>query len=45
MAIGDVHFEGESTFISIHTSKVGLAIKALQKKEMSGQQVIATIVE
>jgi len=45
MAIGDVHFEGESTFISIHTSKVGLAIKALQKKEMSGQQVVATIVE
>ena len=45
MAIGDVHVEGESTFISIHTSKVGLAIKALQKKEMSGQQVVATIVE
>ena len=43
MAIGDVHFESESTFVSIHTSKVGLAIKALQKKEMSGQQVVATI--
>ena len=39
MAIGDVHFEGESTFISIHTSKVGLAMKALEKREMSGQRV------
>ena len=45
MAIGDVHFEGASTFISIHTSKVGLAIKALEKREMSGQRVAATIVE
>lgn len=45
MAIGDVHFEGESTFISIHTSKVGLAMKALEKREMSGQRVVASIVE
>ena len=45
MAIGDVHFENDSTFISIHTSKVGLAIKALEKREMSGQRVVASIVE
>jgi hypothetical protein len=45
MAIGDVHFDNNSTFISIHTSKVGLAMKALQKKEMAGQMVVGTIVE
>jgi ATP-dependent RNA helicase DeaD len=45
MAIGDVHFEDGSTYISIHTSKVGLAMKALQKREMAGQRVAATIVE
>jgi ATP-dependent RNA helicase DeaD len=45
MAIGDVHFDNGSTYISIHTSKVGLAIKALEKREMAGQRVAATIVE
>jgi ATP-dependent RNA helicase DeaD len=45
MAIGDVHFEDGLTYISIHTSKVGLAMKALQKREMAGQRVAATIVE
>ena len=45
MAIGDVHFADGSTYISIHTSKVGLAIKALEKREMAGQRVAATIVE
>ena len=45
MAIGDVHFDGGSTFISIHTSKVGLALKALDKHEMSGQKVVGTVAE
>ncbi|MCS5533131.1 MAG: DEAD/DEAH box helicase [Candidatus Poseidoniaceae archaeon] len=44
LAIGDVSFEQEKTFISIHTSKVGLAIKALEKREMAGQIVSASIV-
>jgi superfamily II DNA/RNA helicase len=45
MAIGDVHFDAGSTFISIHTSKVGLALKALDKHEMSGQKVVGTVAE
>ena len=45
MAIGDVHFDGGSTFVSIHTSKVGLALKALDKHEMSGQKVVGTVAE
>jgi len=45
MAIGDVHFENGSTFISIHTSKVGLAIKALEKHDMAGQRVTGTVHE
>ena len=44
LAIGDVSFEEEKTLISIHTSKVGLAIKALEKREMAGQIVSASIV-
>ncbi|MBT60813.1 MAG: RNA helicase [Euryarchaeota archaeon] len=45
MAIGDVHFNNDATFISIHTSKVGLAIKALEKHEMKGHKVTGLIVE
>ncbi len=45
MALGDVHFDDGSTFISIHTSKVGLAIKALQKHDMAGQRVTGTVFE
>ena len=45
MAIGDVHFDGDSTFISIHTSKVGLALKALEKHEMAGQNVVGVVAE
>ena len=45
MAIGDVHFDAESTFISIHTSKVGLALKALDKHEMAGKAVSGIVVE
>jgi ATP-dependent RNA helicase DeaD len=44
MAIGDVSFEEQKTFISIHTSKIGLAIKALEKREMSGQIVSVSII-
>ena len=45
MAIGDVRFDNDSTFISIHTSKVGLAIKALEKHDMAGQRVTGTVHE
>ena len=45
MAIGDVHFSENSTFISIHTSKVGLALKALEKHEMAGNNVTGSVVE
>ena len=45
MAIGDVHFDAGSTFISIHTSKVGLALKALEKHEMAGKAVSGIVVE
>ena len=44
LEIGDVSFEEQKTFISIHTSKIGLAIKALEKREMAGQIVSASII-
>jgi hypothetical protein len=44
LEIGDVSFDEQKTFISIHTSKIGLAIKALEKREMAGQIVSASII-
>ncbi|MCH1541260.1 MAG: DEAD/DEAH box helicase [Candidatus Poseidonia sp.] len=45
LAVGEIQFEESSTLVSMHTSKVGLAMKALEKREFNGASVGATIVE
>ena len=44
LAIGDITFEEDSTRVEIHTSKIGLAIKALEKNQMNGISVKTSIV-
>ena len=43
LAIGDVRFEGESTFVSIHSSKLGLAMKAINMHPFGSQKVDAEV--
>ena len=44
LAIGDITFEDDSTRVDIHTSKIGLAIKAVEKNQMNGISVKTSIV-
>ena len=44
LAIGEITFEDTSTNVQIHTSKIGLAIKALEKNQMNGISVKPSIV-
>ena len=43
LAIGDVRFEGESTVVSIHSSKLGLAMKAINMHPFGSQKVNAEV--
>ena len=43
LAIGDVRFEGESTVVSIHSSKLGLAMKAINMHPFGSQKVEAEV--
>ena len=43
LAIGDVKFEGESTVVSIHSSKLGLAMKAINMHPFGSQKVDAEV--
>ena len=43
LAIGDVRFEGESTVVSIHCSKLGLAMKAINMHPFGSQKVDAEV--
>ena len=43
LAIGDVRFEGESTVVSIHSSKLGLAMKAINMHPFGSQKVDAEV--
>lgn len=44
LAIGDISFDENSTKVEIHTSKIGLAIKALDKHGINGIKVKSSIV-
>ena len=44
LAIGDISFDDNSTKVEIHSSKIGLAIKALEKHEINGVMVNSSIV-
>ena len=43
LAIGDVRFEGESTVVSIHSSKLRLAMKAINMHPFGSQKVDAEV--
>ena len=43
LAIGDVRFEGESTVVAIHSSKLGLAMKAIKMHPFGSQKVDAEV--
>ena len=43
LAIGDVRYDGDSTVVSIHSSKLGLAMKALNVHPMGDGIVQATV--
>ena len=45
LAIGDISFDESTTRVEVHTSKIGLAIKALEKHEISGKKVKSSIVD
>lgn len=43
LAIGDVRFEGDSTVVAVHSSKLGLAMKALQMHPFGSLKVDAEV--
>ena len=43
LAIGDIQFEPDAIVVNIHSSKVSLALKALQKYELNGTKVSAEV--
>ncbi len=43
LAIGDVRFEGDSTVVAIHSSKLGLAMKAIQTHQFGSLKVDAEV--
>ena len=45
LAVGEVRFDEDSTYVSLHSSKVSTAMKAVAKREYNGQEVTAAIVE
>lgn len=45
LAIGDIHFDNDSTYVSLHNSKLTTAMKALEKRMYNGQHLTATIVD
>ncbi len=45
LAIGTISFQDEATFVSLHKSKIGTAMKAIEKRPYNGQTMTASIVE
>ena len=43
LAIGDVRFEGDSTLVAIHSSKLGLAMKAIKTHPFGSDMVTAVV--
>ena len=43
LAIGDVRYEGESTLVAIHSSKLGLAMKAIQAHPFGSDMIEAEV--
>ncbi|MGB1766380.1 MAG: hypothetical protein ACPHJE_03250, partial [Poseidonia sp.] len=45
LAIGTIAFRDDATFVSLHSSKIGTAMKAIEKRPFNGQTMTAVIVE
>jgi hypothetical protein len=45
LAIGEIRFEDDSTYVSLHSSKIGTAMKAIEKRTYNDQTMTAVIVE
>ena len=45
LAVGTVRFDDDSTYVSLHSSKIGTAMKAVEKRPFNGQTMTAVIVE
>jgi ATP-dependent RNA helicase DeaD len=45
LAIGEIRFEEDSTVVSLHSSKIGTAMKAVEKRTYDGLQMTAAVVE
>jgi len=43
LAIGQIQFHNEFTIVNVHSSKVSLAIKAFEKYDFNGEQIVATV--
>jgi ATP-dependent RNA helicase DeaD len=44
LAIGEIRFENDSTFVSLHSSKLSTAMKVIEKRPFNGQTLSASIV-
>ena len=45
LAIGTIAFKDDATFVSLHSSKIGTAMKAIEKRPFNGHTMTAVIVE
>ena len=45
LAIGTIRFDEDSTYVSLHSSKIGTAMKAMEKRPYNGENLTAVIVE
>ena len=45
LAIGTIRFDDDSTYVSLHSSKIGTAMKAVEKRPFNGTTMTAVIVE
>ena len=45
LAIGTIRFDENNTFVSLHTSKIGTAMKAIEMRPYNGETISAAIVE
>ena len=45
LAVGEVRFDDEATYVSLHSSKIATAMRAVEKRDYNGQSLSAVIVE
>ena len=45
LAIGTIRFDDDSTYVSLHSSKIGTAMKAVEKRPFNGTTMTAVIVD